>query len=210
MRKHFPAGVVALTLLVIVAGALTLYAGDGSANGENCVMVDGVCELFDKTSGTLTSAWNSLSPAFFSLAGVRAQLTSAGFDPGQCEPMTPEQCAAAGYEPGNCIRLTPDQCAAMGIAGTAGTSDHGKPAAGIFNVNAKAKPASAGCNPGQCEPMTPEQCAAAGCEPGNCIRLTPDQCAAMGIAGTAGMSDGGDGTAEEVRRAESGTSVSDI
>lgn len=214
MSKHFPAGVVALTLLAIMISAITLYAGDArvqpKANSEICDLADGVCVPFDNTSGTSTVVRSSSSPAFLSLSEAKAQLTSAGCDLSQCEPMTPEQCAAAGYDSGDCIRLTPEQCAAMGITGTLAKSDQGNTAAGIINASAKAHPTSAGCDPARCESMTPEQCAAAGYDSGDCIRLTPEQCAAMDLAGTTGTSGQGNSAAVKVSDAETGTSVSGI
>ena len=105
MRKHLVIGVLALAVLML--GAVTLNAGDGTvymgADGECCTLVNGACVPCECRDGVSTSA--SITPATLAVATfatATTQLASAGCDPSQCEPMTAEQCAALGFDVSKC------------------------------------------------------------------------------------------------------------
>ena len=138
MRKHPIIGVLALALVLLASGAFTVYAGNQTvrmgANGECCTLVNGVCVPCDCPSGASSGA--AVTPARFAtarFAGAKSQLASAGCDPSNCEPMTPEQCAALGCDPGQC-------------AGSSGCSTGAR----MIDATAKSQLVTTGCAPSQC------------------------------------------------------------
>jgi len=87
MKKHLVAGVLGLTMLLVVVSTPVVSAGEGrvgrNASGECCVLVDGACVPCDKMASTRATC-----------------------DPGQCKTMTPEQCNAQGCEPAECRKTS--------------------------------------------------------------------------------------------------------
>lgn len=139
MRKHPFLGVLALAMLLAVAGLTTLNAGQmrtgTGPDGECCVLVDGVCVPCDDIAGTANTA--TAKPSLARLANSTSSSMS-GCD-GPCTPMTPEQCAAVGCDPAQC---------ASGTSGKSGAL-----------IGAKTQIASA-CGSGPCVPS--QGCGSAG------------------------------------------------
>ena len=93
MRKHSFVGVLALAMLLAVAGLSTVYAGQKqylTADGKCCILVNGVCVPCPEN----TTSTDAAKPAkAVSISSTTPALASA-CGPGQCVPCKPGQCAA--------------------------------------------------------------------------------------------------------------------
>lgn len=150
MRKHPMFGVLALAAVLAVAlgsGAASLYAGQRTvltgANGECCVLVDGACVPCDDVA--TTAAIRKATAQFATARVIEANpaTASAGCDPSNCVPMTPEECAAIGCPPAQCS--TGNGCASN---------------ARMIRIEVAPQPTSSGCGGAPCVP-------AAGCGNGS-------------------------------------------
>ncbi|MCX6834964.1 MAG: hypothetical protein NTW07_07505 [candidate division Zixibacteria bacterium] len=102
MRKHSLLGVLALAMLLAVAGMSTASAGQKqylTPDGKCCILVNGQCEPCPESAGSTTSAEPAKSVSTGSAVPSLASACS-----GPCVPCPPGQgCSkAASCSPGSC------------------------------------------------------------------------------------------------------------
>jgi hypothetical protein len=106
MRKHSLSGVLALAMLLAVAGLSTVSAGEKQTNltsdGQCCVLENGQCVPCPEGIGSTISAKSARAVTITSTSPGLASACGSG----PCTPMTPEQCAALGCDPGQCATGT--------------------------------------------------------------------------------------------------------